>query len=261
MAGQQMLRAPANGVDAVVLDPSDLKAIRQQAKAKGSLRYKGAMESLANLLGLARSNALGRMDEFVQSEMDMRDFTLQRRLQIVDTGDYVNFNQDANKLKLFSVLSATPQPTNQPAGEVAAYSLLKIFASTKVSAETFEEILNGLGVRLRYNDGREPWEFPLRDCLKTGIRNPNAGTAASDDSVVEGTETEVIELGREQKLWGNSGEDVLVVLPGDGQTNLELFWLTDYAASPPAQPAGGEAGDIDLTVEVSGKLWKSIKRR
>lgn len=261
MAGQTILQRAERGVDAVVLDPADLKAVRQQAKVKGSQRYKGAMEALANVLGLARGNALGRIDEFVQSELDMRDYTLQRQLKIVDTGNYVNFNADANKLKLFSVLSATPQPTNQPAGEVAAYSLLKIFASTKVTADTFEQILNGIGVRLRYNDGREPWEFPLRDCLKTGIRNPNAGTAASDDSVVEGTETEVIELGREQKLWGTQGEDVLVILPGDGQSNLELFWLTDFAASPPAQPAGGEAGDIDLTVEVSGKLWKSIKRR
>lgn len=241
----------------MILTPEDLLAIRSTADNTKKQRRKAAAQELANIVGVARPKLMGALDNFMQAGMDSRDFVLQRKWTIASSGGaYKDFTLAANKLSLYSELVNSSFPAAQPTGKLFAIKRLAIFIATNEKVGTPDELLQKWGIRLNYADGRAPLEVPARQLLMTGARTPNCGNNTT--TPIEGTRTELIELGNELVL---DPEDVNIVSPGDSLYHMEGFWLSDYAASPPTTPAGGApSADIVVTVRASGRLFSAINR-
>lgn len=242
-----------------VLTPEDLLGIRTTADNTKKQRRKAAAQELANIVGVARAKLMGQLDNFMQSGMDSRDYVLLRKWTIASSGGaYKDFTLAANKLSLFSELVNSSFPAQQPTGKLFAIKRLAIFVKTNEKVGTADELLEKWGIRLHYADGRSPLEVPARQLLMTGSRVANAGAAYNAVAAVEGTRTEIIELGNELVL---DPEDVNIVAPGDTISHIEGFWLSDYAASPPTTPAGGApSADIVVSVRAQGRLFSAINR-
>lgn len=237
-----------------VLTPDELKDIRESASNAAKNRRRKANKELGLVIGVARPNLIGRLDEFMQANMDARDFALSRKWTLASSSAYKDFTQDANKLRLFSDIKGSTFPSQQPSGEVFAINELAIFVNNSTKSAALEELLNKFGVRINYGDGRKPFEVPFRRLAKVSSRTPNCGNNTT--TPIEGTRTEIIELGNELKL---DPEDYIVIGPGDTTYTVEGFWLTDYATTGTAAPAGSETA-IDVHVMARGRLYKSINR-
>jgi len=241
----------------LVFTPQELLQFRRDAEKASQQRRRDDGIQLIKAIGVARPGLIAQLDDMLQSDLDGREYVLQRGLDPIGAGPlYKDFTLEASQLKLFPELTAGTQPSNAVAGKVAIYSEIRAYISPVTPRACIQELLDKAGVRLKYNDSRDPLELPLREIISTATRTPNAGAAYNAASAVEGTQTEVIELGKVLKL---DPEDFLVVAPGDSTPNIELFWLTDYAASKPTTPAGS-ATTAPLQFKISGRLWKKIKR-
>lgn len=237
-----------------VLDSGELHQLRTAADTAAKTRRKNAYRALVGKVGVARPRALGSLDQLAQSDLDGRPFCLSRKWTLAASSAYKTFTTDANKLRLLSDMTTSSQPTQQPAGEVFVIDTIKVFVPSDIKVDAVHELLNKLGVRFHYGDGRKPFEVPFRLLAKSDLRNPNAGNNTT--TVIEGTRTELIELGNTLVL---EPEDNIVVMPGDTTFHVEAFWLTDYAASPPAGPAGSEDA-IDVHLVASGERFAAIAR-
>lgn len=155
----------------------------------------------------------------------------------------LNNPSDEDALPDFSTDTYQPKPyahgeTQQPAGQHILVTEIEIFVKSTLLVNTLDVLMEQHGVRVHYPDGRPPLEFPLADVLNTRRWTPAAGTAASNDAIVAGTQsqllgtTKVIRL-LERDAWG--------IKPGDSTHKLEFFRYPEYDSVPALT---GETADL-----------------
>ncbi|MDC1143101.1 hypothetical protein OAU50_08415 [Planctomycetota bacterium] len=224
------------------IQAEDFDTIVDNNKTIGKI---GLMAVIAN----NRPGSAGTVKDLLNDQTDGRRHIIPRTVRIATGGAWDDFTNAAKKVKLFTN-GGVEELDRQPNQHVYHGHTVKAYMPTNLAEADEDSIINKLLIGIQGQDGRKTHWFPAREALCTAKRRANAGVEFDGNDAVEGTRTELLEVGKAHAL---PHQDAITLLPQDSKESIVFAWRE---GTEPAAPTG----NIDLEIIVDGELFAQINR-